>query len=207
MKILALETSGATASIAVAEDGTITAERRFAAPRGRGAGIFTMLEKLRPFWAGLDRIALGLGPGSYNGLRVACALAGSFRLALGIPVVGAPSPCLLDVEDADYLAVGDARGGQIHVARVSGHTLRAEIRLLPHAELAREVAENGIAVYRTGPLAHADEVTEAAPSAAVLARLAPSLAPLGPGPVLPIYLKPPHITQPRDSAPRLASQT
>ena len=207
MKILALENSGAAASIAVAEDGIITAERRFDAPRGRGAGIFTILEELRPFWSGLDRIALGLGPGSSNGLRVACALAGSFRLALDIPIVGVPSPCLLDVDETDYLAVGDARGGQIHVARVSGRALRGEIRLLPHAELAREVAETGIAVYRTGPLDNAGEVTEARPSAVVLARLAASLEPLGPGPVLPIYLKPPHITQPRDPAPRLASQT
>ena len=207
MKILALETSGAAASIAVAEDGIITAERRFDAPRGRGAGIFLLLEELRPAWTGLDRIALGLGPGSYNGLRVACALAGSFRLALGIPVVGLPSPCLLDVAETDYLVVSDARGGQVGVVRVSGRALHGEMRLLPRAGLEREIADARMPVYRTGLIDSVDEIPEAAPSAAVLARLAPALEPLGPGPVLPIYLKPPHITQPRGAAPRLASQT
>jgi tRNA threonylcarbamoyladenosine biosynthesis protein TsaB len=205
VKVLALETSGAAAGLAVAEDGEVTVHRTFAAPRGRGASLFTALAETRPAWLGLGLVAVGLGPGSYNGLRAACALAGSFRLALGLGVVGLPSPCLLDVEEDDYLAVGDARGGQIHAARVSRGVLQGEIRLVPREDLARLTAEEGVAVYRTGPLEGADNLPEAAPSAAVLARRAAQLEPLGPHAIVPIYLKPPHITPARGTAPRLAS--
>lgn len=205
MKVLALETSGASSGVAVAVDGAVTAQRTFAAPRGRGAEIFTALAELRPAWAGLDRIAIGLGPGSYNGLRVACAIAGSFRLALGIPVVALPSPCLLEVAEKDYLVAGDARGGQIHLSRVAAGRLFGEIRLLPREDWRREAEGAGVAIYRSGPLAGADDLPEAVPSAAVLARLAAEIDPLGPDGLQPIYLKPPHITQPREAAPRLAS--
>ena len=70
MKILAIETSSATSSIAVAENGKIIDVRRFVAPRGRGAEIFTLLEKMRPTWSGMERMAIGVGQGP----TMACAL-------------------------------------------------------------------------------------------------------------------------------------
>ena len=71
MKVLALDTSSAASSVAVAQDGVIVAGRRFEAPRGRGAELFAVLEEMRDAWRGLDRLAIGIGPGSYNGLSVA----------------------------------------------------------------------------------------------------------------------------------------
>lgn len=194
MKILAIEISSPAGSVAVAEGGRVVAEVRFGAPRGRGAEVFSAIEELRPRWEGLARIAVGIGPGSYNGLRVACAIAGSFRMALGAEVVAAPSPCLLEVDAPHYFAAGDARGGLAYLAEVRGRKLLGEILLLPRSEIgARKISP----AFRVGPIEGAEFLAEARPSAAALALLAPSLAPLRPEQIEPIYLKPPHITEPR----------
>lgn len=198
MKVLALDTSSAQASVAVAQDGAVLAASRFDAPRGRGAGLFAVLEDLRDSWRGLDRLAVGIGPGSYNGLRVACAVAGSFQLALGCEVVVAPSVCLLGVGDEHYCATGDARGSRFYWAEVRQRRLAGEIVLLDAEECATRRREAGAPVYRIGPVPGAEDLPAAVPDAGVLARIAPGLTPCPPADLAPIYLKPPHITQPRD---------
>ena len=200
MKILALELSSAAASIAVADNGRLLEVRRFDAPRGRGAEVFALLEEMRPSWAGLDRLAVGLGPGSYNGLRVACALAGSFQLALGIEVVAAPSCCLLDVEDRHYSAAGDARGERLWRAEVHDRRLAGGIELLSREEFLRGAAA-AHPLYRVGMIRDLANLPCAAPDAAVLALLAGGLEPVDPARLQPLYLKPPHITQPRTHRP------
>ncbi len=201
MKILALETSSAATSIAVAVDGQIADVRRFAAPRGRGAEIFTVLEELRPAWTGLERMAIGLGPGSYNGLRTACALAGSFQMVLGIELVTAPSCCLLDVEDPSYIAIGDARGGRIWKASVEDRQLVGEISLHALDEAADLLRGTGQAIYRVGDVRGFEQLPSARPDAAVLAVLAKHRAATDPRKLEPLYLKPPHITAPREGRP------
>lgn len=203
MKVLALETSSARGSVAVSEHGHLLDVRHFDAPRGRGAEIFAVLEECRGIWRGAGRLAVGIGPGSYNGLRVACAVAGSFQLALGLELVAAPSPCLLAVPDDHYFVTGDARGGRVYWAAVRDRRPAGEIVLLDHAQLATRLAGAGATtVYRVGDLPAAAQLPAASPDAAVLARLAPSLTPVDPDRLEPLYLKPPHITTPR----RLASQ-
>jgi tRNA threonylcarbamoyladenosine biosynthesis protein TsaB len=201
VKILTLETSSAATSIAVAVDGHITDVRHFAAPRGRGAEIFTVLEGLRPAWTGLDRMAIGLGPGSYNGLRTACALAGSFQMVLGIELVTAPSCCLLDVDDPSYIAIGDARGGRIWKASVEDRQLVGEISLHALDEAADLLRGTGQAIYRVGDVRGFEQLPSAHPDAAVLAVLAERLAATDPRKLEPLYLKPPHITAPREGRP------
>ena len=199
MKVLAFDISCAEGSVAVAENGTLIASRDFSAPRGRGSGIFTVLEDLRDAWKGIDRLAVGLGPGSYNGLRAACALAGSFRMALGIEVAGIPSPCLLDVPDARYFAAGDARGGMVYLAEVQDRRLCGEIRLVEKARfLSLAATPSDTPIHRVGKLDGADSLPSARPDARVLALLAPSLPPLAAGEITPVYLKPPHITTPHE---------
>lgn len=201
MKILAIETSSGTASIAVADHGHLTALRRFDAPRGRGAEVFSLLDEMRPVWTGLGRLAVGIGPGSYNGLRVACALAGSFQMALGIDVVTSPSCCLLDVATADYLAAGDARGGRIWWAEVHSRRLTKEITLLSHEDFLQRAATADLPLYRIGPIRDGESLPAAAPDAGLLATLAGDLPPADPAHLEPLYLKPPHITVPNAARP------
>ena len=201
MKVLAIETSSASASIAVAADGEIVAVRRFDTPRGRGAEVFTLLHEMRTAWAGIDRLAIGLGPGSYNGLRVACALAGSVQMALGVELATAPSCCLLDVDEHNYRSIGDARGGRVWFATVKDRRLAAEIELLSPDECLRRISASAAPVYRVGEISGFEHLPLTVPDASVLALLAPDLPPADAARIEPIYLKPPHITAPRTGRP------
>ena len=90
MKILAVEFSSETRGVALVEDGRILG--RAAEAGGRATRSFALIEAaLRE--AGLEReavecIAVGLGPGSYAGIRAAIALAQGWQLARDVRVLG-----------------------------------------------------------------------------------------------------------------------
>ena len=93
MKILALEFSSPQRSVAVADGGRAVSEVIEAGASGTQA--FGMIEAaLRE--AKLEReqiecIVIGLGPGSYTGIRAAIALAQGWQLARGIKLLGISS--------------------------------------------------------------------------------------------------------------------
>ena len=97
MTILALEFSSPQRSVAVARTDRVLGE---VIETGAGpAGAFNMIEAaLRE--AKLEReqietLAVGLGPGSYTGIRVALAMARGWQLARSVKLVGASSLDLL----------------------------------------------------------------------------------------------------------------
>ena len=91
MKILALETSGDTCSVALWREGVIDDREMLAEQRQSGL-LLDMVhellnacsEKLRD----IDGIAFGAGPGSFTGLRIACGVAQGLAMGLDKPVVG-----------------------------------------------------------------------------------------------------------------------
>lgn len=197
MKVLAVDLSSPRGSIAVADDGAIVGERIFPCERGRGASVFGALEELRAVWREADVIAIGIGPGSYNGLRTSCALAQSIQMATGAKLCTAASPCLLGVGDAHFVVYGDARGGRAYRAEVRERRICGEILLVSHAEAAARTKNDNLPSYRVGGVPGLERLPEAHPEAKVLALLARHLPPVGPRELQPIYLKPPHITLPR----------
>lgn len=197
MRVLAIDLSSAWGSVAVAHAGRIVSQTRFPCERGRGAGVFAALEAMRDAWRGADCVAVGVGPGSYNGLRASCAIAGSIQQATGARLCIAPSPCLVAVDDAHFAVYGDARGGRAFRAIVEGRSLGGEITLLGYAEAVATAKQDGCAAYRIGPLECLSALPETHPNASILALLAEHLPPVSPDEVRPIYLKPPHITPAR----------
>ena len=112
MTILALEFSSSQRSVAVARDGQVLAEAATAG--GREMNAFSLIERvLAEARLGRDQIdclAVGLGPGSYTGIRVALAIAQGWQLARPIRLLG--------ISSADCLAAqGWAMGlrGRVHV--------------------------------------------------------------------------------------------
>jgi tRNA threonylcarbamoyladenosine biosynthesis protein TsaB len=94
MRLLALETSGDPASIALVVDGEVQAECSFPS---RTALCRSLPERLQwvlggpPTPGSLDALAVSLGPGSFTGLRVGVALVKALAQVLQVPLVGVPT--------------------------------------------------------------------------------------------------------------------
>lgn len=164
-------------------------------------------------WTAVDSIAIGLGPGSFTGLRVGVATAKALALSRGLPVSGV---CTLDALGRalaerggaqSRLAVLDARRGEVFAAlyEVSGERLWGPL-VCPPPELAARVADlplpplaagSGAVRFRQELASRGVEVPDDAdPVHRIAARHICALAAAGaggegPGPVAPIYLRPP----------------
>lgn len=71
-------------------------------------------------WQSVDRIAVGLGPGTFTGLRIAVSTASGLSLSTGTPSVGVPTleAAARPMADgrASVVPVLDARRGEVFVA-------------------------------------------------------------------------------------------
>ena len=126
MQLLALDTSTEQLSIAVQSGDRVWCHRGAGAAQASAHLIPAVLETLRQ--AGLrlselDALVVGRGPGSFTGLRTACAVAqglayGSERPVLGLDTLLALAPPVLAHDPGAHrvLAVLDARMQQVYVA-------------------------------------------------------------------------------------------
>jgi tRNA threonylcarbamoyl adenosine modification protein YeaZ len=154
--------------------------------------------------AGLEReqiecLAVGLGPGSYNGIRVAIALAQGWQLAAGVKLLGVSSAeCVAAQAHAEGLAgrlavVIDAQRGEFYLA---GYELNAEgqretspLHLTPPDEV-RERERTGERLIGPEVLRWFPNGRVVFPRAAMLGRMAPGRKDFVPGEKLePIYLR------------------
>ena len=90
--LLALELSGPRNSVAL-WNGTETTEVDFSEQRGKGLmqAVQGLLAKAHAERSDLSGILVGIGPGSYTGLRIACSAGIMLGYALDIPCAGIPS--------------------------------------------------------------------------------------------------------------------
>lgn len=95
MKILALESSGLVASVAVWEDRKIIGEFSTNFKKTHSQTLLPMLDKvvqmLELKLEEIDAIAVSKGPGSFTGLRIGSATAKGLGLALDKPLIGVPT--------------------------------------------------------------------------------------------------------------------
>lgn len=93
--ILALDASGAACSVAVMRDGNLRAARRQPMDRGHAEALMPLVMEAMAEagigFADLATIAVGVGPGSFTGIRIALAAARGMGLAARRPVVGIDS--------------------------------------------------------------------------------------------------------------------
>lgn len=150
MNILAIERSTATVSFAWQNDGGEVSSREFSDDRGGGWTV-----RLREFIADCagregrpQRILVGIGPGSFAGVRAALAFAqGYAAMRPEIEVAGLFSPCASAVAVASrafaapVAVVGDARRGLCWVAKFDGLHLTDSLVTLPAEELAAAIPD------------------------------------------------------------------
>jgi len=140
----------------------------------------------------LDEIVAGTGPGSYTGLRVGISTALGMKLALGCRTFGCPS--VLGYPGEEYLVIGDARRGTFFLAEIRGGQMPELPRLVPKAEISVELAKVDFQrVFVTAPMPELPGVEVMLPQARYLLGRDESYVDLHE----PIYLKEPHITQPK----------
>ena len=121
--ILGIETSGSASSVALVADGRLQAERTFEACMVLNQLLAAQIADLcggPPIEAKLDGIAVGIGPGSFTGVRMGVALAKALAHGLGLPLVGVSSPeaiaSSVGAEDGRTVCVlQTARGDDVYV--------------------------------------------------------------------------------------------
>ncbi|MDR3458423.1 MAG: tRNA (adenosine(37)-N6)-threonylcarbamoyltransferase complex dimerization subunit type 1 TsaB [Verrucomicrobiae bacterium] len=196
MTILALEFSSDRRSVALARDGVVLAEA-VEQTGGRATRAFGLIETVltegKVAREAVEVIAVGLGPGSYTGIRAAIAVAQGWQLARGVKLLGVGSlEALAAQAQAEKIfgrvnVVVDAQRGEFYLGawEISADT-RVEaspLRIVTATEMA---ALAGVAGTGIGPAA--ERVMY--PGAAMVARLAAGRRDYVPGAGLqPIYLR------------------
>jgi len=125
VRLLGIETSTQRGSVALVEDDRVVCLAEHDQPSAHAERILPLIGDClrRSGWerSALERIAVGIGPGSFVGLRVGISLAHGLGLGLGVPVVGVGS--LRSLAEAvprerveRRLALLDARRGELFAA-------------------------------------------------------------------------------------------
>jgi len=192
MKILALELSSAQGSIAWLDGERDPFAVSFSNDRKHSGLFFENLQRCRQQFGLPDLIVVGLGPGSYAGVRIAIAAAVGLRMASAAKLIGLPSICAIDAGAREYCAIGDARRQSFFFARVTRGRLLEGPTLHAIAELEAKIADSPV----PEPLAQFPQAVVAFPSARRLGELARDQVDeiSDSQPLEPIYLREPHIT-------------
>lgn len=122
MKILALDSSGLVASVAIVEDDITIAEYTINHKKTHSQTLLPMLDEVKRMTEldlhTVDAIAVAAGPGSFTGLRIGSATAKGFGLALAIPVIPVPTVDALAYNfygsDKLICPIMDARRNQVY---------------------------------------------------------------------------------------------
>ena len=162
MKLLALDSSGMVASVAIVTEEGLLAEYTVDYKKTHSQTLLPMLDIIVQMveldLASVDGIAVAAGPGSFTGLRIGSATAKGLGLALDKPIIGVPT-----LEGLAYNLFGtdklicpmmDARRNQVYTGLYEFvedrlHVL-AEQKAVPVEEIIDEINSLGREVIYLG---------------------------------------------------------
>lgn len=162
MKILAIESSGLVASVAVVEDDILVAEYTICHKLTHSQTLLPMLDDVEQR-IGLDlntvdAIAVSCGPGSFTGLRIGSATAKGLALALQKPIISVPTVDSLayNLYDTSKLIcpIMDARRNQVYTGFYKWNDSRLQVieqeRAVAMTQVIDELNEKGEEVVFLG---------------------------------------------------------
>jgi tRNA threonylcarbamoyl adenosine modification protein YeaZ len=195
MVTLVLETSTPRGGVALFRDRDLVFSESFTADRSHSSGLFAVIERALAPDTRPERIVIGLGPGSYAGVRIAIAAGIGLSIATGAELVGVPS--IVALEEGKYVALGDARRGGYYFAVVDDGEMAAMPLVLTRKELDERLSDMRTPVFSSENLDFPG-VQLRFPQVDRIGRLAVEGRGIHSRGVLePIYLREPHITLPK----------
>ncbi len=175
MRLLALDSSGLVASVALVVDDTVIAEYTTNFKKTHSQTLLPMLDEIVKMTemelSELDAIALAAGPGSFTGLRIGAATAKGLGLALNKPIVSVPT-----VDALAYNLYGtkgiicpimDARRSQVYTGLYeyvnNEFTVIEQQKVVTIDELLEEIIATGkeVIFLGDGVDVHRDKIKEA----------------------------------------------
>jgi tRNA threonylcarbamoyladenosine biosynthesis protein TsaB len=221
MRLAAIDTSTVLGSVALFDGEELVAEDAARVSNAHGEALLPMVSALfdRMQWKATDvaRWAVGIGPGSFTGVRIAVATAKGIVIATGAELVGVTSlDALAYGIDAEHFVVSVVEGGKGEVfvqARQRGRIILPPSHV-PMGEAAGRVANVGVHrgshVIVVGEAARgidwsaldegvvlAIEVPHDLPRASAVGRIALGCVPDDADALEPAYVRPPEITVPK----------
>lgn len=197
MKTLALEFSSLHRSVALADETRILGTTSEESPRGANGMVLIdrTLSGTRTAPEEIQVLAVGLGPGSYAGIRSAIAIAQGWQLARDVRLVGVSSVEVIVAEAqqkgilGDVTVIIDAQRRELYAARfdISESSVKElePLRIVPASAL-----ENHPRIIGPGAKDFITAASNIYPTAETLVRLTESRKDYLPGEKLePIYLR------------------
>lgn len=132
MNILSLDTSTDLGSAAILQESRVLALRATRAPMRHlswlAPAMLGLLDEAKLSWDDLDAIAVGIGPGSFTGVRLQLATAKTLAQVRGIPVYGISSLDALATQGLPFqgtiVSTIDAKRGELYAGIYSASSLK-----------------------------------------------------------------------------------
>ena len=166
LKILGIDTSSEFLNIAWSEDKDIIKEESYLLDRKHASQlvpkVMGLLKRHRVSINKIDAFVIGLGPGSFTGLRIGVSAIKGFGIATGKPCVGVASidsiACNARGCDKAIVPIIDAKRGQVYAAiykrkcelvdRLSDYMLLPIDKLMAKIKTQPVFLGDGVSLYR-----------------------------------------------------------
>ena len=162
MKIIAIDSSGLVATVAILEDDELIAEYTVNYKKTHSETLLPMLDEIKSMTnldlSSVEAIAVAKGPGSFTGLRIGSATVKGLAYALNVPVVAVPTVDAMSMNlwgsDKLICPIMDARRNQVYTGlyefKNGEHTVLMEQDALAVEELCGKLNELGREVILLG---------------------------------------------------------
>jgi tRNA threonylcarbamoyladenosine biosynthesis protein TsaB len=166
LKILGIDTSSKFLSIALSEDEDIIKEESILLDRRQSSELIPKIEELikisKTSINKIDVFIIGLGPGSFTGLRIGVSAIKGFGIATGKPCIGVPSIDAIAFNAGetamDIIPIIDAKRSQVYaaiyrrkagqLARLSDYMVVSIARLFKKTKVKSVFLGDGVSLYK-----------------------------------------------------------